>query len=302
MYFGTRVDELTAFAVLDRFVDLGGRWLDTANNYSFWAADSGAGGQSEALIGRWLHANPGAPVRLSTKVGARPTRVGGFPDHLEGLAAAVVRASLRDSLERLGVDAVDLYWAHVEDPDVPTDELVTTFSDLVGAGLVRRYGVSNHPSWLVERLRSTAARRALPPLTAYQQRYSYFQPLPGVPVEGQPMPLGMLSAEGLDFLRRNSDVAGWVYTATLLGSYDRADRPVTPAYRHIGNEHRRDKLDRVAAGRGLRAGQVVLAWLRSSRPALTPVVGVSSIAQLDQAWTGATTELTTEEIAVLDVL
>ena len=299
MYFGTRVDEPTAFGILDRYVELGGRWRDTSNNYSFWTSDTGFGGQSESLLGRWLRANPGAPVLLSTKVGAQPTRVGGFPDHLEGLGAQVVRAALQGSLDRLGVDAVDLYWAHVEDPAVPVAELVETFGGLVGAGLIGRYGVSNHPSWLVERIRAAAAQAGLPELTGYQQRYSYFQPLPGVPVEGQPIPLGMLTADGLDFLGRHPEVSGWVYTATLLGSYDRADRPLSAEYQHPGNDERRRRLTDVAGRRGLRAGQVVLAWLRSGRPALTPIVGVSSVDQLEQAWTGATTALTDEELETL---
>ena len=118
MYFGTRVNDQSAFAMLDRYVELGGRWLDTSNNYSFWTSDTGFGGQSEALLGRWLRSNPGAPVQLSTKVGAQPTRIGGFPDHLEGLGRDTVRHSLESSLERLGVDAVDFFWAHVEDPTV----------------------------------------------------------------------------------------------------------------------------------------------------------------------------------------
>ena len=300
MYFGTRVDEPTAFAILDRYVGLGGRWLDTSDNYSFWTSDTGFGGQSESLLGRWLAANPGAPVSLSTKVGAQPTEVGGFPDHLEGLGAEAVRSALHGSLERLGVAAVDLYWAHVEDPSVGVDELVGTFGELVGAGLIGRYGVSNHPSWLVERIRAAAERAELPVLSGYQQRYSYFQPLPGVPVEGQPIPLGMLSADGLDFLRRHPDVSGWVYTATLLGSYDRADRPLSPEYRHAGNDERRRRLDQVAGQRGLRAGQVVLGWLVSGRPALTPIVGVSSVDQLEQAWAGVTTELSADELVLLD--
>lgn len=300
MYFGTRVDEPTSFAILDRFVELGGRWLDTSNNYSFWTSDTGFGGQSESVIGRWLRANPSAPVLLSTKVGAQPTRVGGFPDHLEGLGSRTVPISLQGSLERLGVDAVDLYWAHVEDPAVPVAELVATLGGLVTAGLVRRYGVSNHPSWLVERIRAAAERAELPPVSGYQQRYSYFQPLPGVPVEGQPIPLGMLSPDGLDFLRRHPDVSGWVYTATLLGSYDRADRPLSPAYQHVGNERRRVALAQVADRRGLRPGQVALAWLASGQPALTPIVGVSTVGQIEQAWTGVTTRLTMDEMATLD--
>jgi aryl-alcohol dehydrogenase-like predicted oxidoreductase len=300
MYFGTRVDEPTAYAILDRYIELGGRWLDTSNNYSFWASDTGFGGQSESLLGRWLRANPGAPVLLSTKVGAQPTQPGGFPDHLEGLGASAVPAALQKSLERLGVDAVDLYWAHLEDPTVPVDELVATFGGLVSAGLVRRYGVSNHPSWLVERIRAAAERSGLPTVSGYQQRYSYFQPLPGVPVDGQPLPLGMLSPDGLDFLRRHPDVSGWAYTATLMGSYDRADRPLSAEYQHAGNERRRAALAQVAEQRGLRPGQVVLAWLVSSRPTLTPIVGVSTVDQVEQALTGVTTRLTDDELAFLD--
>jgi aryl-alcohol dehydrogenase-like predicted oxidoreductase len=300
MYFGTRVDDRTAFALLDRFVELGGQWLDTSDNYSFWTSDTGFGGQSEALLGRWLRANPGVGVRLSTKVGAQPTRPGGFPDHVEGLGRDVVRTSLAGSLHRLGRDRVDLYWAHVEDPRVPVDEMAATFGGLVDEGLIGRYGVSNHPSWLVERVRGAAERAGHVQPTGYQQRFSYYQPLPGAAVDGQPVPLGMLSDDGRDFLRRNPRVSGWVYTATLLGRYDRDDRPLPPEYRHIGNERRRAALAAVAGARGLRPGQVVLAWLASGRPALTPIVGVSTVDQVEQAWAGAATRLADDELAVLD--
>lgn len=300
MYFGTRVDDRAAFAILDRFVELGGGWLDTSNNYSFWTSDTGFGGQSEALLGRWLRSNPGVTVRLSTKVGAQPTRPGGFPDHLEGLDHDMVRTSLEGSLQRLGRDKVDLYWAHVEDPTVPIEELVATFGGLVSDGLIERYGVSNHPSWLVERIRAVAERAGYAQLSGYQQRFSYYQPLPGAPVDGQPLPLGMLSDDGRDFLRRNPAVSGWVYTATLLGRYDRDDRPLPPEYLHSGNERRRAALSAVAKARGLRPGQIVLAWLTCCRPPLTPIVGVSTVDQVEQAWVGVTTRLTEDEMAVLD--
>ena len=300
MYFGTRVPQRDAFAIIDRYVELGGRWLDTSNNYAFWQHESGFGGQSETLLGRWLAANPGAPVSLSTKVGAQPTRVGGFPDHLEGLARETVRTALAGSLERLGRDRIDLYWAHVEDSTVPVDDLVGTFGGLVNEGLIGRYGVSNHPSWLVERLRGAAERAGLPALTAYQQRFSYFQPLPGVPVEGQPMRLGMLSPDELDLLARNPGITGWVYTATLLGGYDRADRPLSAEYRHPGNDRRSAALTRVADARSMRRGQIVLAWLRSSTPALVPIIGVSTVAQLEDSWQGVSTQLDADEVLDLD--
>ncbi|GAA1562698.1 aldo/keto reductase [Kribbella lupini] len=300
MYFGTRVDERTAFAILDRYAELGGTLIDTSDNYSFWTSDTGFGGQSEALLGRWLKSNPGVPVRLSTKVGAQPTRVGGFPDHLEGLRGDVVRAAMATSLERLGVDGVDLYWAHVEDPTVPVDELVETFGGLVRDGLTARWGVSNHPSWLLERIRATAEHAGHPQPTAYQQRYSYLQPAGGMAVEGQPIPLGMLAPDGLDFLRRNPSFDGWVYTATLQGRYDRTDRPLDLEYRHPGTERRLTALTRIATARELQPGQVVLAWLTSGTPALTPIVGVSTVNQLEQAVEGASTTLTNDELTALD--
>ncbi len=300
MYFGTRVDERTAFAILDRYAELGGAFIDTSNNYSFWTSETGFGGQSEALLGRWLASNPGVSVRLSTKVGAQPTRVGGFPDHLEGLRGDVVRAAMTSSLERLGVDSVDLYWAHVEDPTVPLEDLVETFGGLVRDGLTARWGVSNHPSWLLERIRATAERTDQPQPTAYQERYSYLQPAGGMPVEGQPIPLGMLSPDGLDFLHRNPSFDGWVYTATLQGRYDRPDRPLETEYNHPGTDRRLAALTDVATARGLRPGQVVLAWLASGTPTLTPIVGVSTVEQLEQAVAAVTTILTKDELAALN--
>jgi aryl-alcohol dehydrogenase-like predicted oxidoreductase len=300
MYFGTTVDERDAFAILDRYAELGGSFIDTSNNYSFWTSETGFGGQSEALLGRWLASNPGVGIRLSTKVGAQPTRRGGFPDHVEGLREEAVRRALAESLDRLGVERVDLYWAHVEDPTVPVQALVETFGALVREGLAARWGVSNHPSWLLERIRATAEDAGLPQPGAYQERYSYIQPAGGMDVAGQPIALGMLSPDGLDFLRRNPSIDGWVYTATLQGRYDRKDRPLEIEYQHPGTERRLAVLERVADARGLQPGQVVLAWLASGSPALTPIVGVSSVEQVEQAVEGASTVLTPDELSALN--
>lgn len=92
MYFGTRVDEATSFRLLDCFVERGGRWIDTANNYSFWSDPSGVGGQSEELIGRWLAARPQLRDRLliSTKVRYQPTVPHVWPESAKGLSRAAV--------------------------------------------------------------------------------------------------------------------------------------------------------------------------------------------------------------------
>jgi aryl-alcohol dehydrogenase-like predicted oxidoreductase len=300
MYLGTRLNDRDSFALLDRYVELGGRWIDTSNNYSFWADASGFGGQSEAVIGRWLRANEGVPVKLSTKVGAQPTRPGGFPDHLEGLAEPVVRRSLGESLERLGRDHVDLYWAHLEDREVPLVDLVGTFGRLVADRRIGAYGLSNHPSWRVAEARVLAGQDGLAAPTAYQQRYSYLQPTPGAPVEGQPLPLGMLTPDGLELLRRHEDLVGWVYTSLLLGAYDRDDRPLSAEYEYPGNTRRMAALDAVARERGMSRGQIVLAWLAGGDPPLVPIVGGSRVEHVERAWAGVDTELTAEERARLD--
>lgn len=301
MHLGTRIGERDSFAVLDRFVELGGRWLDTADNYYFAQDPSGLGGQSEALIGRWLRANPGAPVWLSTKVGAEPNRPGGFPDDLEGLAPAAVGRALERSLERLGVDEVDLYWAHIEDHDEPFAQVVETFGTLAADGRIGAWGLSNHPSWRLAEARLLAERAGLAAPSAYQQRYTYLQPAPGAEVEGQPVALGVLSVDGVDLLRRTPEVSGWAYTPLLRGAYDREDRPLSPEYLHPGNERRLEALGEIASARGLSRGQIVLAWLSGGAPALVPVIGGSRLDQLEHAWTGARTVLTAEERALLDV-
>lgn len=300
MLLGTRLDETRSRSLLDRFVELGGRWIDTSDNYFFAEDPSGLGGQSEALIGRWLRDHPGVPVSLSTKVGAEPNRPGGFPHDLEGLSRPAIHRALEQSLERLGADRVDLYWAHIEDAEEPFNTVVETFGELARDGRIGAWGLSNHPSWRVAEARVLAERAGLPGPVAYQQRYSYLQPSPGAPVDGQPLDLGMLSGDGLDLLRRCPDLSGWVYTPLLRGAYDDASRDPGRAYDHPGNRRRREALRSVADARGLTPGQIVLAWLCGGDPALVPIIGGSRVEQLDLAWEGATAVLTPDERALLD--
>ncbi|MET4922871.1 aldo/keto reductase [Streptomyces sp. PSRA5] len=101
MPFGTRVDEATCFAILDRFVGRGGTFIDTANCYSFW--EKGAhGGDSEEVIGRWMAARGNREeIVLATKAGARPAGPGVWPANAEGLSAEALRAGVEGSLRRL---------------------------------------------------------------------------------------------------------------------------------------------------------------------------------------------------------
>ena len=295
MYFGTRTDEATSFALLDRFVEAGGRMLDTANAYSFWSSATGHGGQSEALLGRWLAANPGMRPELvvATKVGVEP-RDDGAP---EGLSAEVVERECARSLERLGVDTIDLYWAHAEDRSTPLEETVGAFGSLVSSGAVARLGVSNHPTWRVERGRAIAERLGLEPWTALQLTTSYVDPRPRTQVPGKDHRFGFVSDETVDYLAEHPDLDLWVYSPLVQGSFDRADRPFPEAYDHPGTTERLAALGSVARTRGVPASQVVLAWLVAR--GWKPIIGVSSVQQLESALAAAALELSTEQLAVL---
>ncbi|GAA4718952.1 aldo/keto reductase [Nocardioides conyzicola] len=279
MYFGTRTDEATSYALLDRYVEAGGRVLDTANCYSFWTSDTGHGGQSEALLGRWLAANPGLRDELviATKVGVEPTDDGGT----EGLSAAVIEREAARSLERLGVDAIDLYWAHGEDRSTDLEETVAAFGSLVERGVVRRLGVSNHPTWRVERARAIADRLGVEPFTALQLTTSYVDPRPGAQVPGKDHRFGFVTDETVDYLDVQPELELWVYSPLVQGSFDRADRPFPEAYDHPGTTARLASLHRIAADHGVPASQVVLAWMLAK--GWKPIVGVSSLEQLDSA-------------------
>lgn len=298
MYFGTRTDRATSFALLDRFVEAGGTTLDTANCYAFWVSATGHGGQSEALIGEWLRANPGLRERLTlaTKVGVEPLDGGG----VEGLGAATVRREAGRSLERLGVDRIDLYWAHGEDRRTPIEETTEALGELVTTGTVGRVGISNHPTWLVERSRNHARTRGLEPATALQLTTSYVEPRPGAAVEGKDHRFGWVTDETVDYLERNDGLELWAYSPLVQGSFDRDDRPFPPAYDHPGTTARLAALTEVAAELGVARSQVVLAWLLHRSPQVRPIVGVSSLEQLEPALAAAELELDAATVARLD--
>ncbi|WP_235537119.1 aldo/keto reductase [Nocardioides sp. Soil805] len=298
MYLGTRTDRATSFALLDRFVEAGGTTIDTANCYAFWASGTGHGGQSEELIGDWLRANPGLRERLvlATKVGVEPLDGGG----VEGLGAETVRREAERSRERLGVDRIDLYWAHGEDRGTPIEETTEALGALVAGGTVGRIGISNHPTWLVERSRAHALARGLEPASALQLTTSYVAPRPGAAVEGKDHRFGWVSEETIDYLERNEGIELWAYSPLVQGSYDRDDRPFPQAYDHPGTTARLAALTDVARELDVARSQVVLAWLLHRSPQVRPIVGVSSLDQLEPALAAADLALDADTMARLD--
>nr|BFE49367.1 aldo/keto reductase [Saccharothrix mutabilis subsp. capreolus] len=291
--FGKYVDEKTSFAILDRYVEAGGTFLDTANNYVFW--DGGTGDESEETVGRWLAARGNRDdLVVATKMGARPRTPGAGLEDAEGLAGETVLAAAEGSLKRLGTDRIDLYYSHIEDRSVPLEDTLGAFASLVERGVVREIGASNHATWRLERARAVSRREGWPLYTAVQQRYSYLLPRPGVelPESGHVH----MTEELFDYARTEGDVGLVAYSTLLSGAY--RDKPLGEAYDHVGNARRLTVLGEVAAESGATVNQVVLAWLLCK--GIVPLVGVSSVAQLEESLGGVALELADEQVVRLD--
>lgn len=293
MPFGTTVDEKTAFAVLDRFVEAGGTTIDTANCYSFWVP-GGTGGESETVLGRWLKDRGNRDtLTLASKVGSGP----GPDGAAEGLGAEVIRTELEGSLRRLGTDHLDLYYAHREDRNTPDEETLAAFHRTVTDGKVRVLGASNHTAWRLAETRSLAEARGWTPYTAVQQRYSYLRPRPNTVLpEGGHV---HASDELLDYVASRG-LTLFAYTSLLFGIYGRSDKPLPEHYAHPGTDRRLRALAKVSAELGVTPIQAVLAWLTGGEPAVVPIIGVSSVAQLDECLAAADLELPEELRKELD--
>ena len=175
MFFGTNTPEERGRALLDRFVERGGTFVDTANNYAVWTG--GTGDESETVLGGWLaDSGMAAKTIVATKLGARPAPGTSSSQQAMGLSGPAVSEQLRGSLDRLGVDSVDLLYLHIDDPVPPVAETQQALADAVAAGQVRALGTSNHT---LERMRERDAANAalgLRPHDAVQMRHSYLTP------------------------------------------------------------------------------------------------------------------------------
>lgn len=304
MKLGGTVDDETSFAILDRFVEAGGTFIDTANNYMFWEPGCSPG-DSEALVGRWREARGSAAtggLTIATKLGARPTVEGGGVESWEGLSEQAVRNAVTGSLERLRTDRLDLLYPHVEDRTVPLEETLGTLADLVSGGSVDLIGASNHAAWRLERARGLGAANGWPRYTALQLRYSYLRPRFDVPLPE----LGHVhvTPDHLDFVRAENaaqrPTALVAYTPLLNGAYARSDRELSKAYDHPGTAQRRAALAEVAAQTGATANQVVLAWMIDHDPPIIPLVGVSTVAHVGEAVAATDLKLTDDQRELLD--
>lgn len=299
MHFGTKISPRKAHEILDTYLELGGEWIDTANCYAFWGSDTGHGGQSESIIGDWIRQTKSQGlVKVSTKAGAEPQRPGSFPDAVEGLSRTSIYSAVEASSRRLNVEKIDMFWAHMEDHTQSIHEVTDTFGSLITDNFVNAVGLSNHPAWYAAAANVYAQHQESPGFTALQLRESYLHPRPDTPVEGEDHPNGMMTPESRDYAQRNN-IWLWAYTPLMTGLYERPEASLPDAYEHPGSYARLTLIRQWAAKLEITTSQMVLAWLCSNTPSITPVVGCRTPAQLREAF--AATQLTLPSEAVLDL-
>jgi aryl-alcohol dehydrogenase-like predicted oxidoreductase len=289
MYFGTRTDEGTSYQLLDQFVEAGGTFIDTANIYAWWISGF-RGGESETLLGKWLKArNNRAEIFIATKVGFQ------YGDTVRGLRAGQIEEECEMSLRRLGIDTIDLYYAHVDDRNTPQEETLEAFDRLVRAGKVRFIGASNFLSWRLEEARWLSQQNGWAEYVAIQQRFTYLRPRPGSTFD----PQVSANEDLLDYCR-NRDITLLAYSPLLSGAYTRADRSFADQYLGPDSEVRMAALRAVAMETGATLNQVVLAWMVQSDPLAIPLMAASTPEQMDENLDALTLNLSNEQLARLN--
>jgi aryl-alcohol dehydrogenase-like predicted oxidoreductase len=311
MIMGTSTDEETSVEMLNRFVDAGGTFLDTANCYAWWLHPGSPGGESEELLGRWFRRTGRRDdVFLATKGSGGMTDLTGLwneageanwelgRQRFEGAGAKTLRDAIDASLSRLETDHVDLYYVHVDDRATPLEETLEALAGIVAAGKARYIGWSNVATWRLERIRQLCARHGWPAPVALQQQHSYLRRRPGLDTNS------IVDSEQLDYLREHDDLRLVAYSPILKGIYDdpakRAGHWAMAAYAGPDAEARLAVLAEVAAEVGATPNQVVLAWLMHQKPAMVPLIGPRTLDQYEAALPALDLTLTDDQLSRLD--
>ena len=279
--FGWTADRDASFEVLDAFVAGGGDFVDTADGYSAWAPGN-SGGESETIVGEWLAARGARDrVTVATKVSTHPA--------YRGLSGDNVRAAADASLQRLGTDRIDLYYAHFDDAETPLEETVAAFSGLVDAGKVRAIGVSNYTAERVDEWFGVARAGGFHLPVALQPHYNL-----RVAAEREGLSVFPYFSLAEGFLAGKYREAG---DATAAGASDRAE----DAIRYLDDRGRAvlAALDATAAAHGVEVASVALAWLRRQPTVAAPIASARTTGQLPALLASLALELGDAELAAL---
>jgi len=276
--------------IIDRYTELGGNFIDTANVYTK--------GHSELIIGEHLHDTPSRRERLVIATKFFGSMLTGDPNS-GGAGRKALIAACEQSLRRLRTDYIDLYWMHCWDPHTPIEETVRALDDLVAAGKVRYLGFSDTPAWKVMEAQMLARLHGWSPLIALQLEYSLLERT----IEGELIPLALEHGLG---------VTPWspLKSGALSGKYTRANAGKVDAGRGAWvtsalNERTYavvEQLERIARELHSSPARVALAWVQQ-RPGVTAtIIGARTLQQLEDNLAALDLQLRPEQLAKLDEL
>ncbi|MCE2529662.1 MAG: aldo/keto reductase [Acidimicrobiia bacterium] len=285
--FGWTADEPSTWAILDAYVAVGGNFLDTADSYSAWAPGN-EGGESETIIGRWMKKRGNREdLVIATKVSHHP--------EYKGLAPATIRAAAEASLGRLGIDVIDLYYAHYDDPDTPLEESIGTLSELVDEGKVRYLGLSNYSAERLEEWARITRAGGFHRPVALQQMYSLVER----GVERTTLPIAR--REEWAFLPYYALAVGF-----LTGKYT-SGQPVDSPRAGTASAYLNDKgrrilavMEEISESHGVKLAAVALAWVAAQPGVGTPLAGARTSEQLEALLEYTTLTLAEDQLAALD--
>jgi aryl-alcohol dehydrogenase-like predicted oxidoreductase len=291
MNFGPETTERDAFAIMDRALELGINFFDTANVYG-WKLGEGI---TEQIIGRWFAQGGGRrdKVVLATKVYGE---MGKWPNESR-LSALNIRRACEQSLRRLGTDHIDLYQMHHVDRDTPWEEIFQAMEVLVAQGKIIYVGSSNFAGWHIARANEIAARRGFLGLVAEQSKYSLIErsvELEVIPAcAGYGMGLIPYSPLGSGALAGSGRAAGG--TGGRRGQQWAQD---------VVKSHgpKLEAFEKFCAARGEQPADVALAWLLANPVVTGPIIGPRTAEQLDGAVGALELTLDREALAKLDAI
>lgn len=286
--FGWTIDESASHEILDRYCELGGDFIDTADNYSVWA-EGNPGGVSESVIGGWL-ARRGRrdDVVIATKLGQMPD----FTIYSD----EVVRDSVSASLTRLGVDHVDILYAHRDYESRPLAEVARAFHNLVVEGKVRRIGLSNYRPERVSEWLAACDAEGLTRPRFLQPHYNL--------MERQDVENGLAElavAEGLHIVSYAGLARGFLTGRYRSGRTDGSPRAYqAEAYAGELGDRVLAALDTISSHHGTTPAQVALAWVLAKPGITSTIASVSRAEQLEDVMASARLTLDADEVEALD--
>jgi aryl-alcohol dehydrogenase-like predicted oxidoreductase len=289
MYFGSRTDPETSWDILDAYYEAGGRFLDTANKYATWV-DGYDEPESEPLLGEWMAERGNRDdLFVATKVGFP------YPGVERGLSPDQIEREVEGSLDRLGIDTIDLLYAHGDDHDTSQEAYMEAFHRLVEDGKVRHLGASNFFAWRLARANRIAAEHDWTPFSVVQPRFSYL-----VPNRGEDFGRQVPATDELVVYCEEHDIPFVPFSPLLQGAYGREDRPIPDEYVNTENRVKIRTVEELAEEHDATGNQIVLAWMTQRDPAAIPLFGCSSVAQLEENLASLSIDLSDSDLERLD--